>query len=210
MRVKKDLVVLVADKNMEYAVKGLLCRDHSFGIRKIMYDCYVHPEHDPGCLLRSHDFLRPFSKIYSYALVILDHDGCGHDYKSRESLELELETRLFECGWEGRASAVIIEPELDIWVWSNSPHVESVLGWAGKVPNLKSWLISNGYANEKSIKPNRPKEAFEHALRIVSKARSSSIYSQLARIVSTEKCSDSAFSKLKTVLKDWFPLENVE
>jgi len=49
VRMQKDLVVLVADKNMEFAVKGLLPRSQSFGINPLAYDIHVHIERDPGC-----------------------------------------------------------------------------------------------------------------------------------------------------------------
>ena len=35
---RKDLVVLAADKDMEYALKGLLSRPQALGIRKIEVD----------------------------------------------------------------------------------------------------------------------------------------------------------------------------
>jgi len=39
----KDLVVLVADKNIEFAVKGLLSRPRALGVRPITSDFFVHP-----------------------------------------------------------------------------------------------------------------------------------------------------------------------
>jgi hypothetical protein len=33
---------------------------------------------------------------------------------------------LFTSGWENRAAAVVLDPELEIWVWSDSPEVEAV------------------------------------------------------------------------------------
>ena len=44
---QKDLVVLVADKDMEHALKGLLGRPRALGIREIEADIRVHPRHDP-------------------------------------------------------------------------------------------------------------------------------------------------------------------
>ena len=58
-RLRKDLILLVADKNMEASLRGLLSRFQSRRFRQVAFDLYVHPERDPGCLLRAHDFLRP-------------------------------------------------------------------------------------------------------------------------------------------------------
>ena len=72
-----DLVVLVADKDMEVTVSGLLARSQSLAMRTTSVDIYRHPQRDPGCRLRSADFLRSFSRQYRYALVMFDREGCG-------------------------------------------------------------------------------------------------------------------------------------
>jgi hypothetical protein len=57
-----------------------------------------------------------------------------------------------------------------------------------------------------AAKPARPKEAVQLALKTVRTPRSSSIYLELARSVSTDRCTDPAFLKLKRCLREWFPL----
>jgi len=54
-------------------------------------------------------------------------------------------------------------------------------------------------------KPSDPKEAMDAALRRAQKARSSSLYLQLAQKVSFERCDDPAFLKFKKTLSTWFP-----
>ena len=203
-----DLIALVADKNMEYAVRGIIARERALGIRAIEYVVHVHPEKDPGCLLRGHDFLGSFTRQFEHALLLHDRDGCGQENKSREELEQEIEGRLSLSGWGERAAAIVLDPELEIWVWSDSPHVDSVLNWQGKEPDLRSWLNAENLFLENQVKPERPKEAMDRALREVRKPRSSSLYLQLAQQVSFQRCIDPAFSKLKTTLQHWFPIES--
>lgn len=133
----KDLALLVADKNMEGALRGLLSRPKSLGLREIAFDLYVHPERDHGCLLRSHHFLRPFSHQYAHALVLLDRDGCGQESVDRATLERQVEDHLAASGWADRAAAIVIDPELEIWVWSDSPHIATALGWASDGPGAQ-------------------------------------------------------------------------
>lgn len=206
---QKDLVMLVADRNMEYAVKGLLTRSKAFKMRVVIFQTYVHPEHDSGCLLHGAGFLRPFVNQYKHALIMLDHEGCGQEHKARTELEQNIETQLATSGWQDRAAAIVVDPELESWVWSDSPHVDSVLGWAGKQPDLKSWLTTQGLFNDGQFKPNPPKKALEEALRKTQKARSSAIFLQLAQKVSIDRCTDPAFIKLKTLLSAWFPQNSV-
>lgn len=201
----KDLVILVADRNMEYAIKGLLGRTKAFIIREVTSEIYVHPGHDSGCLLHGCDFLRPFVNQYNHALIVLDHEGCGQEEKTRIELEKNIETQLAASGWNDRAAAIVIEPELENWVWSDSPHVDSVLGWQGIMPDLKTWLTSKGFLNDSLCKPKHPKKAMEEALRKTQKARSSAIFLHLAQKVSIDRCNDPAFLKLKKTLSAWFP-----
>ena len=43
---KKDLVVLAADRDIEHALMGLFTRPEALGIRAIETDIRVHPGHD--------------------------------------------------------------------------------------------------------------------------------------------------------------------
>lgn len=200
----KDLMALVADGQMKSAIEGLLTRGLSLKCREIACDIAVHPEKDPGCLLRAHDFLRPFCRQYHYALVMLDREGCGREGRSRETLESEIEQRVSSCGWGDRAAAVVLDPELEIWVWSDSPEVDKALGWTGRTPSLAEWLTSEGHSSPGQRKPKEPKKAVEAALRIARKPRSSAIFRQLAEHVGVERCTDPAFLKLRSVLRRWF------
>lgn len=200
----KDLLILAADKCIEFTLQGILGRDKTLGIRKISYDIRVHPKRDPGCRAASPDFLRVFSAQYEHALVIFDKEGCGEESKSRETIEQELETRLAHSGWGENASVIVIEPELEAWVWSPSPEVARQIGWTGQDYHLIRYLRDKGLWDEQLMKPARPKETLEHILRVLSKPRSSALYKKLALNVSFHRCQDGAFIKLCTRLRAWF------
>jgi len=204
---RQDLIVLVADRAMAAAIKSILGRPTSLQIRPVALAVLIHPQRDPGVLRHAHDFLRPFVGKYEHAIAALDREGCGNEAQSREALEAEVENRLQRNGWGDRARAVVIDPELESWVWSDSPEIERVLGWAGRSPALRSWLTERGMLQEGIVKPDRPKEAVEAALRFVRRPRSSAIYQELARSVSLRRCSDPAFAKLRRTLRDWFSVE---
>ena len=200
-----DLVLLVADKNMQFAVDGILNRPQSLAIRPIVWKAHVHPESDPGCLLRADAFLRPFVNRYAHAIVMLDREGCGRQQKTRRELEQEVEDILRQSGWAERAAAIVLDPELESWVWSDSPEVEMGLGWRDRNTSLRQWLVSKGLLALDCPKPLRPKEAMEETLRFLRRPRSSSIYQQIAKKVSFTRCDDPAFKKLKSILLSWFP-----
>jgi hypothetical protein len=202
---QKDLIALVADKNMEAALRSILQRHESLEIRQINFDILVHPHRDPGCLLNAHTFLQPFNQRYMFSVVMFDKEGCGHETKTTTELQSYVENSLFERGWTERSCAITIDPELEAWIWKNSPHVSNALDWDSGIDNLYLWLKQKGYLEENENRPKHPKEALEAALRNVKKPRSSSIYAELGSKLGLKRCTDPSFLRLKSYLQVWFP-----
>ena len=200
-----DLIALVADSNMENTLRGLLSRHQALGIRPITHDVFRHDKRDPGCWTDAHNYLRPYVNQYRYALVMFDHQGSGQERRKAAELETDLEERLQENGWaEGRARVIVLEPELEIWVWSDSPQVDSCLGWQTHQPDLRTWLRQRKLLAPDAFKPADPKKALEAALREVKTPRSSAIYRHLAERVSFSHCVDPCFNRFRTILTGWF------
>jgi hypothetical protein len=203
----KDLVVLAADKNIDHGIRGLLSRPAALGIRPILAstDTFVHPRRDPGCVHESHDFLRPLLKEYRYALVVFDRVGSGQESHSHGELSERIRGRLAVSGWGDRAEAIVLDPELEVWVFAASPHVERCIGWPAGGLHLRSWLAERGLWSEGQAKPTDPKAALELALRAIRKPRSSAIYKQLGERVGLQGCTDPAFAEFRDALRKWFP-----
>lgn len=200
-----DLVVLVADKDMQQALMGLLQRHQSLGIRTLTFNVFSHPEHDPACARLGVEFLSNLSSQYDHGLLLFDHEGCGREEDAPEKLQQSLNDEFARTDWGGRAKAIVIAPELEAWIWSESPNVDMVAGWHGRSPRLREWLAAQGFLPEDKSKPPDPKRAFHAALREVGTARSASLYRQLAETVSLQTCQDRSFAELKSILKAWFP-----
>ena len=171
----RDLVVLVADKNMESTVQGILARPESVPMRPVVHSIFVHPERDPGCLLHSAPFLRPLRRGYARALVMFDREGCGREDLTRLELCEMVRAGLANSGWSESGAAVCVDPELENWVWSDSPEVLGALGWSQGRPSVRLWLKDQGLWPDRSAKPPRPKEALEKVLYELRKQRSSSL-----------------------------------
>ncbi len=201
----KDLVIVVADKNLEHTLNGLLSRPEALGIRAIEADIYRHPQHDPGCAVHGVEFISNFDNQYRYALLMFDHEGSGQEGTTRQELQEDLNKSFAISAWGEQAKAIVLAPELEVWIWSDSPHVDAVAGWRGREPGLRRWLVDQGYLQEGEAKPLRPKEAFEAALREAQKPRSASLYLQIAEKVSLHRCQDTAFLEFKNILGNWFP-----
>lgn len=141
---EKDLVVLVPDKDLEFTMRGILSRPQSLGIHPINVDIFLYMRHDPGCFRDGHDYLRSMTNRYAHAMVMFDRYGCGQENRTRDALEEDLTRRLSTAGWGERAAVIVLDPELEVWVWSDSKEVDVCLGWQGKTPGLRTWLTEQG------------------------------------------------------------------
>jgi len=200
----KNLVVLVADKNMEFLIQGLLPRIPDIEqVINFNFDIFIHPHRDSGIVNEADDFLRPLQDKYKYAIVILDHSGCGKENKKREDLENEIEQNLDKCGWTDRACVVVIKPELENWIWVNEVRIKEAISWESDA-GIYDWLQENQWKTADAKKPYKPKEAFEASLKECRTPRSSSIYREISSKASYSECNDPAFLKLIAKIKTWF------
>ncbi len=202
----KDLVVWVADKNMEAAIGTLFRERHlSLEIRKVTLEIYVHPQRDPGCFQEAAEILRSFRGSFRHGLLMLDFAWKGVPAGSGLELEKKIRRKFERAGMGGWAGVVVLEPELEAWVWNASSKVPECLGWKPKKPSLWEWLQDKGLRLEGERKPGKPKEAMERVLRETRLPRSSSIYANLAARVSLKRCKDPAFARFLSLVRGWFP-----
>jgi len=197
----------VADLDAENALWGILSRHESLEIRPLKttdVDIHRHIQRDSGCYGDAENFLRPFLRTHRHALVVFDRHGCGCEDKTVSDIESDVEDRLTRSGWEGRCRVVVIDPELEAWVWSDSPHVDSELGWTGGSPELRQWLVSKGLVARGTSKPADPKKAVFAALSARRKPPSARLFRSLAERVGVDRCTDRSFLKLKNTLRTWF------
>jgi hypothetical protein len=202
----KDLVVLVADVQQEKTLETLLKeRSQSLGIRTITFDIYRHPRKDAGVYHEAADFLAAYrSPQYQRALVLLDWAWDGAPGNAA-FIQQELLTRLQQGGWPGgRAQVIVLEPELEIWIWATSSHVPEVLrtSW----DEIHILAQARGYWLAGHNKPSQPKELLEAILKRQHRPRSAAIFQELVRRVGFARCQDPAFLLLCQTLKAWFAL----
>jgi hypothetical protein len=199
----KDLVLLVADKNAQFALTGALRRSEALGIRPIEFEFRVHPGRDGGARKSGPELLALERRRFHHALLVFDFEGSGTDLPDAPALEAQLDNRL-GIRWGGEAKTIVIEPELDVWVWGSDNAVAEAIEWPAGRP-LRQWLREQGFNLETSQKPTRPKEALESALRVPGLPRSSALYRRIAEKISLQRCTDCAFIRLRNQLAAWFP-----
>ena len=198
-------MVLVPDLDIAGTVEGLLHRPESIGTRPVSFSITRHLRRDSGCRARAAERLREYIRDHRYAIVLFDKHGCGDPRESRESIGAEVEQRLSRNGWPDRCRAIVIEPELEAWIWTESRQVPSALGWSGDYRSLRDWLTGRGLWSPDAPKPAEPKRAVKAVLRKTSRPLSASLYRELADAVTVRRCVDPAFNEFTRTLRSWFP-----
>jgi len=199
----KDLALLVADKNMDYAMRGILDRPKSLGIRAVSYEIRQHVGRDGGVRTTGPETLALLRKQFSYGIVMLDWEGSGTKADSAIALEQELGSRL-SPSWGNQAKAIVIEPELDVWIWGSDNALSRILEWS-EGQSIRTWLARRGYQFNESEKPVHPKKALDELMVRLDKPRSSVLYEKITGNISLAKCVDPAFNRLRSTLQSWFP-----
>ncbi len=183
---------------------GALSRPPAMGIRPIRFKIWVHAGRDGGVRVSGAKMARTGKGQFDHALVIFDYEGCG-DQAPVNEIERNIDSQL-ECDWEGNARAVVIAPEVDIWMWGNDNALGEVLRWQ-EGNSVREWLCERNWQFDANGKPLRPKEALEALRKHQREPRSSRFYEEIALKLSLRRCSDPAFIRLRDLLRAWFPAE---
>lgn len=201
----KDLVILVADKNMQFAVRGALARPEALGIHAVTHDFRPHPGRDGGARTSGVDILALERRRFEHALLVFDLEGCGAEPgQSAEDLEHLLDRRLAAL-WGAQAKCIVIDPEVDIWLWGADSVLRDVLGWP-QAGHVRDWLRQRGFGFDSHGKPDRPKDAMQELVRFCRLPRSSALYEKITARISLHRCRDPAFGRLRTALQSWFAM----
>ena len=92
----KDLALLVADKNMDFSMRGILRRPESLGIRAVDYEIRTHVHHDGGVRTTGPETLAFMHGQFRHGILMLDWEGSGTELQGAIALEKQLDSRLFQ------------------------------------------------------------------------------------------------------------------
>ena len=203
----RDLIVLAADLDIAITAQTLLEHHWKLSIRQIQFDIIRSPRRDPGCLTEAADLLKNFQEGHCHALVIFDRHG-SNSPDSREATQRMVETRLHDSGWQNRAKAIVIDPEIEAWIWTSSPITATALGCQTS-HELQSLLQEQDLCPPEQTKPPDPKAAMKTICEFNRIRRSSTLFQEIASRATLKHCTDPAFLEFRETLHNWFPLRNI-
>jgi len=213
----RDVIFLVADGSMQQMLHGFLGRPEfhrSVGCRRFdfdpRHDVVVSPTKDSGVYRQGPELLRRYQRSHDRAVIILDEEFTGSP--GSKKIRDDLTTKM--TGVWDEFAVIVIEPELEAWVWQDNPRVAQALSCP---PDFRQILADSGFWPPELAKPARPKEALEYLRNRYRDPRrdgyrvdrSSALFKRLAAGISVKGCVDPAFQTLRDTLRDWFPEEEL-
>lgn len=210
----RDCIFLLADTNMQAAFEGFLTRQafhQSLGCGTFSFDprkdiAVASGDNDPGLYTRGHELLRPYQVTHCYAVVVLDAERGGSPGK--KAITEHLTSKILATGWAaGNFVVIVIDPELENWIWQQNDYVARELGFGNSNEMMADTDLRATWPQGQA-KPTAPKEILETLLQKRRIPRSSAIYKHITSQVSIKYCQDSAFQRLIVSLRAWFPQEN--
>jgi hypothetical protein len=210
MTTKRPLVILVADGTMKAVFQAFFRRSHFFHSLQCAAfefdparDVFNDPlQTDGGVCNRCDVLLRGYQNTHHRALVVIDQQFGAE--RPADEVRAEMEARLRRSGWEDRVEVVVIDPELEVWLWQDNPNVERALNYKD---TLRKDLLESGEWPAGAAKPERPKETMQRLIRANRAGAPIAVYSKIAGTVSVNGCVDTAFACLRATVQRWFPAE---
>jgi hypothetical protein len=212
----RDCLFWVADSRIKQVILGFLKRPdcfrlHNLGTSPFLFDenedLFSSPTMDPGTYTTGQEFIRLYQRSHRFAVVILDSDWKGSP--GAAAIRTNLSVRIESTGWTPeRFRVVVIEPELEDWIWQRNQRVAGALGFESHLEMAVAVQNAGHDWPDHEPKPSRPKEAFEAvAARAKRLGKSSATHRQIVAAVTLAGCRDAAFRELRETLQGWFPLE---
>lgn len=207
---KRPLVILVADGTMRAVFQSFFRRSHfhrTLQCQRFEFDAVRDVFNDPlhtdgGVCARCEELLRGYQRTHHCALVVIDQQF-GAERPASE-VQQEMKARLSRSGWGDRVQVIVIDPELEVWLWQDNPNVQQALNCRG---GFRQDLMSSGDWPVDSAKPLKPKATMQRLIRANRAGAPVAVYARIAEKVSVEGCVDGAFSTLRETLRSWFPAE---
>ncbi len=197
-----DLVALVPDVHIDAIIRALVQRLWP----QISFRS-VKAKGDPDVFHQAAERLRRFIRQAHYALVILDFRWARpSDLETSHQVRENLKDRLSQSGWQDRCEVVVIDPEIEIWLWADVRTLARAIEPEHENEILK--LLPQG-----SVKPRNPKEELDRVISQINRdyrvraKRDTRLYERFAWEIPKkrlERCADPAFQHLRSALSSWF------
>jgi len=214
----RDVIFHLADQHMEAGFRAFFSRDDwhfAMGCQKFDIDpdserdIYRRGGYTDGGLWKhAHTNLVPFKDQYRHAVIVLDADFEPHP--GADILHQEISENMLDAGWaEDSFCVVVIDPELEAWLWAPNVNVARAFGH-DDFGKMKAALSAEHLWDEGAPKPNDLKRARDRAARLGGKKTGGPIFRGVFAGISKracDLCEETGFKRMRAALNTWFPYE---
>ena len=207
----KDLLVFVADADIEAFMRAVLARPEALGIGTASFEIRRHQRHDSGMVSDGPELTRVGKGDFGKVLLILDHHGSGREHRQTAAqLAADIANRMDGVTWAGNHAVAVLEPELEQWVW----HCEAAMVTHFKVSQdqLRAWIAAFAHRAKQTAaaaKRQQPKELFEDIVKgQLKRTISPRDFEHIGRRASVPGLlACPSFAVIAETLRAWFPPE---
>jgi hypothetical protein len=201
----RDLLAIVEGKDDAAVLRAVLIRPRDLGIRSITF----HTEQRAsGMIARGPELAREQRREFRYVLCLWDHQGSGQEAKPPSRVQGEVQARLNRNTLKGCSKALVIDPELEVWLWQDLAAIAQVLGVEDSA--LQGWLAE--WRDEQfptltveEVLLRQPKEAFEQVIRRAGLKPAAALRERVAAAADLHQwAQESSFRLLRRTLRRWF------
>lgn len=212
----RDIIFHLADRHMEDGLRAFFSRDnwhYVLGCERFNID----PESEsdiyrvPGCTdggvwKHAHANLQLFKDKYRHAVIVLD--AAFEPHPGAAVLRDDISRRMIASGWANdRFSVIVIQPELEAWLWAPNLNVALAFGYAN-FDQLRGALEAEALWNAGEPKPHDLKGARDHAAKHGGKKTGGPIFKNVFGNISRralDLCTEPGFEALRISVRTWFP-----
>jgi hypothetical protein len=202
----KDLLVVLEGRDDKEVMRAVLNRPNDLGIRTITFELDRRSRAVPT---QEPDLARDQRKEFQFAICLWDHVGSPYENERPAQAQGKVQARLNQNTLRDCSKALVIDPELEIWLWQDQAAIATVL--EVNAPQLIEWLDDwqKGYFPDKNIGAlieQFPKEALEAVFQRAKEKPSAALYRRIASEANLGLWSQaSSFQQMRRALRKWFP-----
>lgn len=202
-----SLLVLVEGINDEHVLKVVLRRGRELQFEPLREPQVEFRRHSSEVCTSGAEVARSLKRQYSHFLLVWDHEGSSHQAQGRPPNRAQgmVQAQLNTYSLKDCSKAVVITPELEIWLWSDLNAIAQVLQKPQEDIQKQLEELQN---KEGLTYASKPKETLQMVAAWSNERADSDLYERIAEQSDLNKWlqQHSSFKSLTRALRRWFPL----
>jgi hypothetical protein len=201
-----DLLVVLEGSKDRTVMEAVLSRPDDLGIQAIAFELEARSS---GVRTKGPDVSRERRREFQFVVCLWDHKGSGREEEPASQAQGEVQNQLNRKTLKGCSKALVIDPEMEIWLWQDRTAIAKVL--EVEEIQIEKWL--DDWQRKQcpaqivqTLVRQFPKEALEEVIQRVDEKHDSALYGRIAAAANFKLWGrEPSFRRLQRTLRRWFP-----